>query len=436
MKYDSLIIGAGLAGLTAAIRCVEAGLKTAVISAGDSALTFASGAIDVLGYHDDGRAVAQPFQALEQLEQSHPYSRVGRAGVEEALAFFCQQMSAAGLPMASRGKDNYWRATALGSLRPAWLHPPGLHPLAFDQPGQGIAQVAMVNIGSFRDFQPALAAAGLGQQPALRHSRTVSINLSAQELGLVEGNPFELRALDLARLYHCQQRFQRLVQALEQAVGAADLVVMPAVLETPQGYSRIPELCDRLGRTVMEVATLPPSLPGLRLARALQQRFTRLGGLLIEGDQVCRGYLEQGRVCHIETRQNPGLQLSCDHLVLATGRFFSRGLHSQRQQMREPIFGLDMQAPQERCQWSSDTFLDSRSQRFLTCGVCHDERLRPSIGGQTLENVYCAGAILAGFNPVAEGSAGGVAIATGFHAAQQIIDAQRSGGWKQNAIAY
>ena len=42
MKHDCLVIGGGLAGLTAGIRCAEAGLKVAVISAGECALTFAS----------------------------------------------------------------------------------------------------------------------------------------------------------------------------------------------------------------------------------------------------------------------------------------------------------------------------------------------------------------------------------------------------------
>ncbi|OOF07897.1 hypothetical protein BZG79_13015, partial [Salinivibrio sp. MA427] len=48
IHYDIAVIGGGIAGYTAAIRALEAGKKTVMISAGQSALHFSSGSIDVL----------------------------------------------------------------------------------------------------------------------------------------------------------------------------------------------------------------------------------------------------------------------------------------------------------------------------------------------------------------------------------------------------
>ncbi len=430
MRYDSIIIGGGLAGLTSAIRCAEAGLKTAAISFGESALTFASGAIDILGHYADGSVVQSPFQAVAELTENnpdHPYSKVGLETLKQSLNSFCEHLDAAGLPMSSRGEDNHWRTTALGSLRPAWLYQPGMIPLTFKQPAKGLQQIAVVNIAGFRDFQPSLAAAGLKQHPEFQQANITSATISSQELGLETRNPFELRSIELARALNSEQCFQLLAKALRKIACSADLILVPAVLEDSFGNSRVPELTTLVGRQIMEVASLPPSLPGLRMAKALKKRFNNLGGMLIEGDQVEKGVFDNGRLCSIETHHNKDLPLYADHFVLASGSFFSKGLHGNRNQIIEPIFGLDVKAPSDRSQWSSGQFLDSKAHHFIEYGVSSNHQLQPSIQGQTIKNMYCTGSVLAGFNPVAEGSAGGVSIATGYYAAEQIIAAHQAG---------
>lgn len=48
MKFDNIVIGGGMAGLSAALRLVEAGQKTLLMASGQSALHFSSGSIDLL----------------------------------------------------------------------------------------------------------------------------------------------------------------------------------------------------------------------------------------------------------------------------------------------------------------------------------------------------------------------------------------------------
>ena len=55
------MIGAGLAGLTAALRLAEAGQRVAVLAKGVGATHLSPATIDVLGY-DDG-VVASPAEA-------------------------------------------------------------------------------------------------------------------------------------------------------------------------------------------------------------------------------------------------------------------------------------------------------------------------------------------------------------------------------------
>jgi glycerol-3-phosphate dehydrogenase subunit B len=57
-----LVIGAGLAGLTAAIRLVRAGLSVTVVAKGLGGLQLSQGTVDVLGYAPE--RVTDPLAAV------------------------------------------------------------------------------------------------------------------------------------------------------------------------------------------------------------------------------------------------------------------------------------------------------------------------------------------------------------------------------------
>ena len=86
MRYDTIIIGGGLSGLTCGIALAKGGQRVAVIGAGQSTLHFNSGSISLLGYDTEGNTVASPLEAMEQLPATHPYHRVGDKAARAAEA--------------------------------------------------------------------------------------------------------------------------------------------------------------------------------------------------------------------------------------------------------------------------------------------------------------------------------------------------------------
>ena len=67
---DVVVIGAGLAGLAAAIKAADAGLSVTLITKGVGGIQLGTGTVDILGYRPE--PVDKPLEALEAHVASRP----------------------------------------------------------------------------------------------------------------------------------------------------------------------------------------------------------------------------------------------------------------------------------------------------------------------------------------------------------------------------
>lgn len=132
---------------------------------------------------------------------------------------------------------------------------------------------------------------------------------------------------------------------------------------------------------------------GLSLHEVPKAQFKELGGVVLAGNRVVDGEWDGDRLVSAGTSNLEGTRLKADNYILATGKFFSRGLVATMDEILEPLFGCDVDYVPGRANWIDPDFF--APQPFESFGV-RTERGLVLRGGRRTENLYAAGEILAG----------------------------------------
>lgn len=410
--HDVIVVGAGLAGLTAAVRLAESGARVLVLAKGVGATHLSAGTIDVLGYAPD--RVERPLDALGALPAAHPYARVGADGVAAAVTWFVDRVAGGSLaPYAYVGsvEENLLLPTAVGVPRPSAVVPETMAGGDLREPGPVVA----VGFRALKDFHPALLADTLARTGV--PARAVELDLSPEARA-------DVNSLGFARAFDDPAfRGQVVGQLAARRLGAEERVAFPAVLGIADPHGAWTALEHGLGRRVFEVPTLPPSVPGMRVFAILREALRRAGGSVRLNNVVVGAERDGSRVRAL--RVKVGLReerQGADWVVLATGGFASAGLElDSRWAAREVALGLPVAGvPEPGEERFRPGYFDAHPMG--RAGVAVDDELRP----EGIENVLVAGATLAGAEPWKEKSGDGISLATGHRAAELVLAATTS----------
>ncbi|TMT87272.1 glycerol-3-phosphate dehydrogenase subunit GlpB [Haloterrigena sp. H1] len=419
IEDDVLVIGGGLAGTTAALAAADEGAQVRLVSYKQSTLRHASGLIDVLGYTPTGDGpLVDPFGALADLPEGHPYERVGLEAVREALSFFDE---IAGDTYDGGHTDaNALVPTHGGTVKPTARYPTSTAAgLASDD-----RDTLLVGFETLPDFEAPLAASHLEAAGAPFAARGVTVRFP----GIVRDDAKVTRYAHLLDQDEAVETAagettarEALADIVRSQIEDESRVGFPAILGDDHANVVRADLSDRLGVDVFEVPMGPPSLPGLRLEDLLYDALEDAGVRVTTGVPVVEYETDTDRrIDHVVVDRN-GTEIPhrAEQYVLATGGLVGKGVRSERKRVFEPIFDCHVPHAADRYDWFvDDVFGDQPYARF---GLPVDRELRPLDAGDAPEfsNLRAAGAVLGGYDFAAEKSGSGVSLATGYVAGQR-----------------
>jgi len=413
-ENDVIVIGGGLAGLTAAAVAAKRGKKVMLLSLGAGTLTIGGGIIDVIGYVDSQMPVATPSAGILQVAPEHPYKIVGRPAIEESIQFFKDMCEQEGYPYMGKLDEMQWIPTAAGTLKPTCLIPKTMNTAQLQQADQ----VVILGFNALKDFYPNLIAKNLKNTPGYSN-KNYQVVMIDPDLG--DGR--DVTALDVARWLDTEEGLQQGIQKMRKVIKPGDVVIIPPVLGTRPNYHVAKSLEQALGCTFVEAASMPPSITGLRLRTMMLSYVKKLGVRIVEQAVVSRSIVEDGKCTAVVTagidRERTYYAKS---FVLANGGFYGGGLIAEPEAVIEPIFNLPVNAPADHELWANPSLFSNEPQPFAKIGLTVDEKMRSldGSGKVVLSNVFVAGRNLQGYDFCFEKSGNGVALASAYQAAMSV----------------
>lgn len=391
---DVLVVGAGLAGMTAAARASSLGLKT--IQAGNaSALFFASGLFDLLGVYpiDSGVPLTDPWTAIKTLQNDHtehPYSKVTPTRIRESFQFLLDFLKSAGLDYylpdhLDKLKTNTTILTSVGTVKPTFIVPETI------SKGCDIhtrhQNCLILDFKGLRGFSAKQAASGLKTNPGESFIRTIECPETKSGLTPVH----------LAGLFETKPFIQLLSDQIRVFSGKADNVGIPAVCGVHNSLDIMNDLEHQTGMKLFEIPGMPPSIPGLRLKNAFEKGLSRAGVTFLSHSKIKFNAMDKDRFTLTAVNDNFETRITAQCVILATGRFPGGGLFAKRNRILETVFDLPVFQPENREQWHQLNFFDPKGHPINQAGLETDDTFRPldKTGGPAHENLYAAGSILA-----------------------------------------
>lgn len=416
MKFDTIIIGGGLSGLISGIYLSQRGQRCVIVSSGQSALHFSSGSFDLLNNLPDGTSVQKPLDVISELVKqapTHPYAKLGETKFKELAQQAEEFFKNAGISTQGDHEENHYRVTPMGTLKPTWLTLKNLL-ISENEKCLPIQHPGIFNITGFLDFYTQFIAdefLKMGAKCSIH-----SINFPALEN--LRKNPTEMRSVNIARVFDKQENIKELARILKAESGNCDSIILPAIT----GLNRedvVDYLRKEINKPIYLLPTLPPSVPGIHAQQKLRSVFQQNGGVFMLGDNILCADIKGNRISQIYSFNHGDIPFVGQNFILATGSYFSQGLIASTEKIYEPIFDLDVTFTPNRTQWYNSDVFDT--QPYQSFGIKTDSTFRCTREGKIFENLYAAGAILEGFNPLKEGCGAGVSILSAMYIAEQIL---------------
>ena len=396
LDCNILIIGAGFAGMVAAARASELGLKT-IMAGNSSQLYFASGLFDLLGVYPlvPGTVLQNPATGLNLLKNEipeHPYSKTNFKKILQSFDFITQFLKSTGLKYAPPNGENSPVLTSAGTFKPGFLIPETIKKCNLLKNSKNLL---LIDFKGLKGFNAKQIAAILKKGHDNVHTLTIKLSSDNQVL-----NPVHLAAMFEERNF-----LEEMAEKVSPFRGKAGLMGMPAVCAIDNSFDILKKLEKLTGFNIFEIPMMPPSIPGLRVKNAFEKKLASNSVQFLSQAKIKSEYLSEHLSKHLNgdrfilnaVNQNMETTIKTSGVVLASGRFQSGGLHAARGKIIETIFDLPLYQPEKRELWHHINFFEKQGHMINSAGIETDAVFRPvdKNGAIIQSNLYAAGTILA-----------------------------------------
>jgi glycerol-3-phosphate dehydrogenase subunit B len=406
-----MVIGSGMAGMAATLFATRRNVDTVQVGV-TGEINFASGLFDVLGVHplDKGIRCADPWSGIEQLtidEPRHPYTRLPVDRIRQSVEICLEFLESAGLPYTTNGHRNSRIVTPAGTIKTTYAVPKSM--------AAGVAALAdqtptlLVDLFGLKGFSARQIIETLGPRwPGLQCVRIK-----------FPGTSGELYTEHAARALDMRETRRQLAAAIAPHMGSARAVGVPAVLGIYRTMEILADLERSLKVPVFEIPTMVPAITGLRLREAFEQRLPQMGVRTYYQQQVLEAQVMPDNTFEfLVGSEAPDLKVKARGAILASGRFFGKGLRADRRRIRETIFDLPVSQPKERTLWHHKDLLHPQGHLINRAGLDIDDGFRPvdADNHPIHRNLYAVGSILAHQDWIRQKCGSGLSIATAYGA--------------------
>jgi len=406
------VIGTGIAGFAAALFARARGLEVAQFGH-SGALAYTTGYLDLFGA-DHGRRVADPWAgiaALRASEPDNPLSRLAEDDLRAAVTGFVAEVNAMGLGYTAPGDRNLTALLPYGVTKSTLSMPetmrPGVEALAARAPA------LIVDFDGLQGFSAKEFVTNIAPQwPGLATLRLAFPDMEGKQVFPEV----------MARALETRLTREQLADLIRPHIGQATHVGLPAILGVHRPDAVRADMEDRLGVTLFEIPTIPPGVAGIRLRELFERELPARGIRLEPNLKVSHVAFGADAVTLTLAGTMEDLEVRAQSVVLATGRFLSGGLGSDRSGVFEKLIGLPLSQPETRKDWFRKAYLDPEGHALNRAGVPVDGAFRPldAAGGPVDPRLFAAGSILASQDWVRSRSGAGLAIASAWGAVQAI----------------
>lgn len=418
---DILVVGAGMAGLMAAVTAAKSGLSVSVLSEGAGVISIGSGAVDFLGYVNGKKITDNPFNHLNELDKNHPYNIIGAENIKNAFASLIEISTSNGYEIKMNDEGlNQTAISIAGTTKPTYICSESNNASRILK----AKKILFAGVEYLKDAQPALA---------VKQAKQYKVFADAELESTILKSPFGkthrvLNSLDLARYVDKEEGFNWLKSELVRVSGGFDAVIIPPICGTVNYTKSFKEL-QNLGFILVEAVSIPPGVGGYRLRNALISEAKKLDIKFIENCNVQRAVIENGKCKSLVALHNNiagalETEYSADKFIIATGGVIGGGIASTPDKVYEKIFNIEIKSPASVEERSDKNVFGSHI--FTKFGVNVNNKLQAidSSGSPLYDNVFFAGNTLSGYDFPTEKSGYGVACSTGCTAALSALSSK------------